>query len=106
MLEKGGHGLNLSEDVRDGILGHSGRAKPPRTLEGAIVRIVERPAACGGEILNVGNPANDVTIRALAEALADVYAARLPGEPAGGVDDFQVHPLEPISAVGKLTYVF
>jgi UDP-apiose/xylose synthase len=45
----------------------------------AIVRIIERPAACGGEILNVGNPANDVTIRALAAALAEVYAARVPG---------------------------
>jgi UDP-apiose/xylose synthase len=45
----------------------------------AIVRIVDRPAACAGEILNVGNPANDVSVRALAESLADVYAARVPG---------------------------
>jgi outer membrane receptor protein involved in Fe transport len=41
-----------------------------------------------------------------ANAAAYFYAARLPGEPAGGIPDFQVHPLEPISAVGKLTYVF
>jgi hypothetical protein len=41
-----------------------------------------------------------------ANAAAYFYAARLPGEPAEGVEDFQVHPLEPISAVGKITYVF
>ena len=41
-----------------------------------------------------------------ANAAAYFYASRLPGEPAEGVEDFQVHPLEPISAVGKITYVF
>jgi len=43
---------------------------------------------------------------AKANAAAYFYAARLPGEPVEGVEDFQVHPLEPISAVGKITYVF
>jgi len=38
-----------------------------------------------------------------ADSAAYYYAARLPGEPADGVEDFQVHPLEPISAVLKLT---
>ena len=32
------------------------------------------------------------------EAADYYYASRLPGEPAGGVTDFQVHPLEPRSA--------
>jgi outer membrane receptor protein involved in Fe transport len=41
-----------------------------------------------------------------ANAAAYFYAARLPGEPAAGIDDFQVHPLEPISAVAKVTYVY
>ncbi|MDB5426716.1 MAG: TonB-dependent receptor [Phenylobacterium sp.] len=41
-----------------------------------------------------------------ANAAAYFYAARLPGEPAEGVADFQVHPLEPISAVAKITYDF
>ena len=31
------------------------------------------------------------------------YTSRLAGEPAGGVDGFQVHPLEPFSGVLKLT---
>src|SRR3954449_2186566 len=37
-------GLNLCDDVRDGILRHSGRAPMPATLEGRIVRIVDRIA--------------------------------------------------------------
>lgn len=45
-------------------------------------------------------------INTRANAAAYFYAARLPGEPAEGVEDFQVHPLEPISAVAKLTYDF
>ena len=34
------------------------------------------------------------------------YTSRLPGEPAGGVDDFQIHPLEPRSARFSLTKTF
>src|ERR1700722_6079963 len=41
-IERDGHGLNLTEQVRDGILCHSGRAPAPSTLEGAIVRITDR----------------------------------------------------------------
>jgi dGTPase len=41
-LERDGEGLNLCEDVRDGIRCHSGRAPMPRTLEGRVVRIVDR----------------------------------------------------------------
>lgn len=42
--EAGGAGLNLCADVVDGIAGHSGRAPRPRTLEGAVVRVVDRIA--------------------------------------------------------------
>jgi len=41
-----------------------------------------------------------------ADAAGYFYASRLRGEPAAGISDIQVHPLEPISAVAKLTYVF
>ncbi len=41
-----------------------------------------------------------------ANSAAYFYAARLQGEPAKGINDFQVHPIEPISAVAKVTYVF
>jgi dGTPase len=43
-------GLNLCEDVRDGILCHSGRAPTPRTLEGRIVRLVDRVAYLNHDI--------------------------------------------------------
>jgi dGTPase len=46
----GGAGLNLCDDVRDGILCHSGRAPLPRTLEGRIVRLVDRVAYINHDI--------------------------------------------------------
>ena len=42
--------LNLCTPVRDGILGHSGRAAPPATLEGRIVRLVDRIAYINHDI--------------------------------------------------------
>ena len=50
VLERDGAGLNLNDDVRDGILCHSGRAPQPRTLEGRIVRIVDRVAYLNHDI--------------------------------------------------------
>jgi dGTPase len=43
VLERDGRGLNLTESVRDGILTHTG-AELPVTLEGRIVRLVDRVA--------------------------------------------------------------
>ena len=42
--------LNLTDDVRDGIVCHSGRAPMPRTLEGRIVRLVDRVAYINHDI--------------------------------------------------------
>jgi dGTPase len=42
--------LNLCAPVRDGILGHSGRAARPATLEGRIVRLVDRIAYINHDI--------------------------------------------------------
>ena len=50
VLERDGVGLNLTADVRDGIACHSGRAPAPRTLEGAIVRLVDRIAYINHDI--------------------------------------------------------
>jgi dGTPase len=50
LLERDGHGLNLSLAVRDGIVSHSGRAKEPETLEGKIVRLVDRVAYINHDI--------------------------------------------------------
>jgi dGTPase len=49
-LERDGLGLNLTEQVRDGILGHSSRANMPATLEGRIVRLVDRVAYINHDI--------------------------------------------------------
>ncbi len=43
ILEKSGEGLNLTHEVRDGILNHTGRGYPS-TREGEIVRIADRIA--------------------------------------------------------------
>ncbi len=43
VLERDGRGLNLTEPVRDGILNHTG-AELPSTLEGRVVRLVDRVA--------------------------------------------------------------
>jgi dGTPase len=50
VLERGGAGLNLCADVRDGIACHSGRAPMPATLEGRIVRLVDRVAYINHDI--------------------------------------------------------
>ncbi len=49
VLERQGRGLNLTEQVRDGILNHTGPRKPA-TLEGRIVRIVDRVAYINHDI--------------------------------------------------------
>ncbi len=43
-LEHSGRGLNLCRSVVEGIGSHSGRSPQPRTLEAAIVRVVDRIA--------------------------------------------------------------
>lgn len=45
-----GGGLNLTEQVRDGIAHHSGRAALPATLEGRIVRLIDRVAYINHDI--------------------------------------------------------
>jgi dGTPase len=67
-LERDGHGLNLTLAVRDGIVSHSGRATEPATLEGKIVRLVDRVAYINHDI--------DDALRAGVITVAD-----LPGEP-------------------------
>jgi dGTPase len=49
VLERDGQGLNLTEQVRDGILNHNGPVKPA-TLEGQIVKLVDRVAYINHDI--------------------------------------------------------
>jgi dGTPase len=48
-LERDGRGLNLTEEVRDGILRHTGPVEPA-TFEGKIVRLVDRIAYINHDI--------------------------------------------------------
>jgi dGTPase len=49
-LERDGQGLNLTLAVRDGIVTHSGRAAEPSSLEGKIVRLMDRVAYINHDI--------------------------------------------------------
>jgi dGTPase len=49
-LERDRLGLNLTDQVRDGIVSHSGRAREPATLEGKIVRLMDRVAYINHDI--------------------------------------------------------
>ena len=49
VLERDGRGLNLTEQVRDGILNHTG-PEQPATLEGRVVRLVDRVAYINHDI--------------------------------------------------------
>src|SRR3954454_19164401 len=49
VLERDGRGLNLTHEVRDGILNHTGPTRP-RSLEGRIVKLVDRVAYINHDI--------------------------------------------------------
>jgi dGTPase len=66
-LERDGRGLNLTWEVRDGILNHTG-PQEPETLEGRIVRLVDRFAYINHDI--------DDALRA-----GHLEPGDLPGEP-------------------------
>ena len=76
LLEHNGQGLNLTLEVRDGILNHSGRGEP-QTLEGQIVRLVDRVAYLNHDI--------DDAIRAGVLSQADLpnHEVALLGETSG-----------------------
>jgi dGTPase len=79
-LEREGAGLNLTEPVRDGILCHSGRAPEPATLEGRIVRIVDRVAYINHDIddaLRAGVLASDALPTEALEVLGPTGSRRI-----------------------------
>jgi UDP-apiose/xylose synthase len=50
-----------------------------------VLRILDRPRESTGQIFNLGNPSNDVSVRALAEALQAAYLRCVPGALPPGV---------------------
>lgn len=93
VLEREGAGLNLTDDVRDGIVCHSGRAPMPRTLEGRIVRLVDRVAYINHDI--------DDSVRAgvLAEEELPAGPIAVLGHTGSRRIDTLVHDLVETSAV-------
>src|ERR671914_371227 len=85
--------LNLCADVRDGIRRHSSRAPMPRTLEGRIVRLVDRVAYINHDI--------DDALRAgvLVESDLPAEAIALLGADGSARIDTLVHDLVERSAV-------
>jgi dGTPase len=80
-LERDGQGLNLTDPVRDGIVSHSGRAREPKTLEGKIVRLVDRIAYINHDI--------DDAVRAAVLSPDD-----LPAEPIAILGDTGPHRID------------
>jgi len=46
----------------------------------AVVRIIKRPERCQGEIINIGNPSNEIRISDLADELISAYQAVCPDD--------------------------
>jgi dGTPase len=92
VLARDGRGLNLTEPVRDGILNHTGPGKP-ETLEGRVVRIVDRVAYINHDI--------DDAVRARVIAPADLPAEeiQLLGERGSKRIDTLVHDIVEASAI-------
>jgi dGTPase len=96
-LERDGRGLNLTRPVRDGIVSHSGRSTQPATLEGRIVRLVDRVAYINHDI--------DDAVRAGVLAAADLPGGAIAvlGETGERRIDTLVHDLvESSEAAGDI----
>jgi dGTPase len=79
VIERDGRGLNLTEEVRDGILNHTGPSEP-QTLEGRIVRIVDRVAYINHDIddaVRAGVPTEDELPKEEIELLGATGARRI-----------------------------
>jgi dGTPase len=79
VLERGGQGLNLTRQVRDGILNHTGSLRAD-TLEGRVVRLVDRVAYINHDIddaLRAGILAEEDLPREQIELLGPTGSSRI-----------------------------
>ncbi|HET6352275.1 MAG TPA: deoxyguanosinetriphosphate triphosphohydrolase [Coriobacteriia bacterium] len=99
-LEYEGHGLNLTWEVRDGILGHTG-GHMPETLEGRIVRVADRIAYVNHDIDDAVRAkvlSEDELPKAPLEVLGHRHAARITTmindliETSADIDDIRMSP--------------
>ncbi|MBV9213556.1 MAG: HD domain-containing protein, partial [Actinobacteria bacterium] len=78
-IERDGRGLNLTAEVRDGILRHTGPARPA-TLEGGVVRVVDRIAYINHDIddsIRAGVLAREELPAAEIDVLGETGSARI-----------------------------
>ena len=79
ILENGGRGLNLSHEVRDGIVGHTGDALP-KTLEGQVVRRSDQIAYVNHDIddaIRAGILSNDDIPKDISDVLGNSHSQRI-----------------------------
>ena len=79
ILENGGEGLNLTYEVRMGILGHTGN-RIPETLEGRIVRWADRYAYVNHDIddaIRAGILENSDIPRSISKVLGNTHSQRI-----------------------------
>lgn len=79
-LENGGHGLNLTYEVRMGILGHSRHSRLPETLEGQIVRKSDQIAYINHDIddaMRAGILTDQDIPREIADVLGNTHRERI-----------------------------
>ena len=80
ILEKDGQGLNLTYEVRMGILGHSRRSRMPETLEGQIVRKADQIAYINHDIddaMRAGILTDSDIPRQIADVLGNTHRDRI-----------------------------
>jgi len=80
VLEKDGRGLNLTSEVRSGILGHTWGSEPPNTLEGEIIRYADRIAYINHDIddaLRAGILREDDIPRSILDVLGRSHSNRI-----------------------------
>ncbi len=80
ILEKGGEGLNLTYEVRMGILGHSSSARMPETMEGQIVRRADQMAYVNHDIddaIRAGILSGEDIPRSITKVLGSTHSQRL-----------------------------
>ncbi|MBQ6820284.1 MAG: deoxyguanosinetriphosphate triphosphohydrolase [Clostridium sp.] len=84
LLEKNGRGLNLSKEVIDGILNHSGLSKNDKnkaaTLEGRVVKVSDKIAYLNHDIddsIRAGLLSEDILPKNVIEVLGDTHSKRI-----------------------------
>ena len=85
------HGVTASARLRHfgsfAVIEDNSRRSTPTTVVNTRLAYAYRHYEVAVEVLNALNAHdNDITY---------FYTSRLPGEPAGGVDDYHIHPIEP-----------